>query len=322
MPRLLSDFPSLALRASGCSGGASGATVSDSARTSVDSLVHTITSTISPDEWDDVGGRSSIKSLGSSLIVSAPVDVHDKVSALLDLFRKRWRSLRTISLEAHWLWLTEAELASAPLADKNQPAFGAVSDEAWAKLRDLAAKRAEQHPGYHATITCYNGQTVHLLAGGQQIVVSGINPVVGGNKEGAGYHPLARIVHEGAALQVTPIATRTAKYVVADVHSRVNLLTGPAEKLVAQAERPLAAGDAAQVVGALDRPVLHSQQLSTTLRIPVGNPALVGGMTFLSGGANEPNLYLFLTAHVQELRDDEPPPREEVEPKQTDESQK
>jgi len=69
--------------------------------------------------------------------------------------------------------------------------------------------------------------------------------------------------------------TRTAKYVVADVHSRVNLLTGPAEKLVAQAERPLAGGDAAQVVGALDRPVLHSQQLSTTLRIPVGHPALI-----------------------------------------------
>src|SRR5688572_12267278 len=37
-------------------GGAMGATVSDSARTSVDSLVDTITSTISPDQWDDVGG--------------------------------------------------------------------------------------------------------------------------------------------------------------------------------------------------------------------------------------------------------------------------
>ena len=69
--------------------GAAGGTVSDSARTSVDSLVHTITSTISPDQWDNVGGPSSIESLGSSLIVSAPVDVHDKVSALLDLFRKR-----------------------------------------------------------------------------------------------------------------------------------------------------------------------------------------------------------------------------------------
>jgi hypothetical protein len=31
---------------------------------------------------------------------------------------------------------------------------------------------------------------------------------------------------------------------------------------------------------------------------------LIGGMTF-SGGADDANLYLFLTARVQELRDDE-----------------
>jgi hypothetical protein len=286
-------------------GGAMGGTVSDSARTSVDSLVDTITATISPDQWDDVGGPASITTLGASLIVSAPLDTHDKIGALLDLFRKRWRSLRTISVEAHWLWLTESELSSAPLKAEDAAAFGVLSDSAWKKLRELASADAQRRTGYHAVLTCYNGQTVHALAGEQRVIVAGMTPVVGGGESSAAYQPQIRVVQEGAALQLTPIATRTAKYVVADVHSRVNLLGRPAEKREAPDEEGASASDPTHVVAALDRPVLQSQRLSTTLRIPVGRPMLIGGMTFSAGRA-EPNLYLFLTPHVQELRDEEP----------------
>ena len=282
-----------------------GATVSDSARTSVDSLVDTITTTISPDQWDDVGGPASITTLGASLIVSAPLDTHDKIGALLDLFRKRWRSPRTISVEAHWLWLTESELSSAPLKDKDAGAFGVLSDAAWTKLRELAGAYAQRRSAYHAVLTCYNGQTVHALAGEQRVVVAGMTPVVGGGENAAAYQPQIRVVQEGAALQLTPIATRTGKYVVADVHSRVNLMGGPAAKLAAPDDDAPTAGDATEVIAALDRPVLQSLRLSTTLRIPVGRPTLIGGMTFSAGKAAEPNLYLFLTTHVQELRDDE-----------------
>jgi hypothetical protein len=167
------------------SGWRDGATVSDSARTSVESLVDTITTTISPDQWDDVGGPASITTLGASLIVSAPLDTHDKIGALLDLFRKRWRSLRTISIEAHWLWLTESELASAPLKEQNAVAFGVLSDAAWKKLRETASADAQRRSAYHAVLTCYNGQTVHALAGGQRVVVAGMTPVVGGAECGS-----------------------------------------------------------------------------------------------------------------------------------------
>ena len=286
--------------------GAAGGEQPGSSRTSIDALIETITSTIAPDEWDEVG--ASITSLGASLIVSAPADTHDKIAALLDLFRKRWGSLRTVSLEAHWLWLTQGQLTAA-LAEKPEVVqgtpvpFGALSAAAWKGLKVAEQPEGDKRPGYHAVLTCYNGQTVHALAGGQRLAVVGLTPVVGGSDEQPAYEPQVRSIQEGAALEVTPVVTRTAKYVVIDVHSRVNLL----EPAPAKANPP-ADADAApvtQVAAALDRPALQSQRLSTTLRIPVGQPTLVGGMTFAASGTGGANLYLFVTAHVQELRDDE-----------------
>ncbi|MEX2173221.1 MAG: hypothetical protein WD872_02595 [Pirellulaceae bacterium] len=280
--------------------------------TSVDRLIQTITTVISPEEWDQLGGPSSITSLGASLIVSAPADMHDQIGALIDLFRQRWGSLRTVSIEAHWLWLTAEQLAAreAPPAnevDDEPTAFGVLSDASWARLREQSRAHAQQRTGYHAVLTCYNGQTVHALAGRQHLVVTGMTPVVGGESEPA-YQIQTRVVLDGAALQVTPIVSRTAKFVVVDVHSRVNLLGARGGEMAAQpanAEARLPA-DSVQLVDSLDRPELDSQRLSTTVRMPVGRPMLVGGMTFAAPGADNPNLYLFLTTHVQELRDDEP----------------
>ncbi|HEX5104058.1 MAG TPA: hypothetical protein VFV87_09625 [Pirellulaceae bacterium] len=280
-------------------------------RSAVESLIETITATISPDEWDAVGGPASITALGASLVVSAPADTHDKITALLDLFRKRWGALRTVSLQAHWLWLTEDELAAAPAEfpwnDKATAAYGVMSDDAWKQLREAAAARAKERSGFHLALTCYNGQTVYALAGGQKLSVVGMTPVVGGSEKEAAYQPVVRVLQEGAALQATPIATRTAKFVVVDVHSRVNLLDRAAGRPpAAGGEKAAKAGAVEQVIEALDRPPLASQRLSTTLRIPTGRPTLVGGMTFSGAGGGEANLYLFLTARVQELRDEEP----------------
>lgn len=285
--------------------GSSGASPNESVRTSIDNLIDTITTTIEPESWDEVGGPCTITALGASLVVSATTEMHSQIAALLDLFRKRWGSLRTVSVQAHWLWLTEDQL-SAAVAEGMQlkpPApFGALSQPAWTKLLVQARAEDQKRRNYHAAITCYNGQTVSALAGSQQLVVSGLTPVVGGgDQESAAYQPQIKVIQDGAALQITPVVTRTSKYVVADVHSRVNLLGQPAPRAAADEE----AGDVGQVVAALDRPALQSQRLATTLRIPVDTPTLVGGMTFAAAGAGEPNLYLFLTATVRELRDDE-----------------
>ena len=61
----------------------------------------------------------------------------------------------------------------------------------------------------------------------------------------------------------------------------------------------------AAIIGALDRPRLVTQRLATTLRAPFDRVMLVGGMTFAARPqGNDPPLYLFLRATVQELKDD------------------
>jgi hypothetical protein len=69
------------------------------------------------------------------------------------------------------------------------------------------------------------------------------------------------------------------------------------------------------VVAAIDRPMLVSQQLETTLRVPADRRMLIGGMTYeIRPNAGEPNLYLFMKAVVQELRDDRAPAKAEGKP--------
>src|SRR5204863_8809069 len=95
-------------------------------------------STISQDTWDTVGGPSSIAAIGMSLLISTDAETHDKIGSLLDLFRKRWGTLRTVSIRAHWLWLSEAVVSDALAADQkaagaNAP-YAVISEETWKTL--------------------------------------------------------------------------------------------------------------------------------------------------------------------------------------------
>ena len=44
---------------------------------------------------------------------------------------------------------------------------------------------------------------------------------------------------------------------------------------------------------------MQTQRLETTLRVPVGQPTLIGGMTFAGSEGKNSHLYLFITAKVQ-----------------------
>lgn len=175
-------------------------------------------------------------------------------------------------------------------------------------------------------MTCYNGQTVHTVAGRQQLVVTDLQPQWLGpdriDKEqqtlgGVGYAPRTVLVQEGMALQVTPLTNTSGKYVVLDLQSRLAKLverSQPALAKPAAAEDELAAAPLAtseqptpgpqSVLAALPLQGIDISRLSTTLRVPVGEPYLVGGMSQASHRAGKDRLYLFVELHVQELRDD------------------
>ena len=285
----------------------------DTPRTSIDSLIDAITTTIAPEDWDDVGGPGSIAALGNELLISASDQVHSQIEVLLDTFRKRWGTLRTVSVRTHWLWMTDAQLAGllvpngkpSPEADAI-PAYGLVDEVAWKPLAERQPA-PDQPAGYHAVLTCYNGQTVHVVAGGQSQAVVQMIPVVDGGKNGgSAYQPIVSTIQAGAALQMTPSVSVSGKYVTLDVRSRVvEVRQSPRA-----AGQPTDVGDSQaavvrQMIAALDRPLVMNHRLATTLRVPVDKRMLVGGMTYSSPPQpGEPGLYLFMKASVQELRDD------------------
>ena len=307
-----------------------------SPRTSMDDLIDAITSTIEPTQWDQVGGPAAIARLGTALLISATSRMHEQIETLLDSFRKRWGTLRTVSIEADWLWLTKPQLTGLLAAWKPKPgvptAFGLVDETAWQKLGEPPAKdAAPPRAGYHAVITCYNGQVAHVISGGQSLAVVGMIPVIGstgplplpsppaGEKGKFGiqvpvsadsfvqsdYHPQMAILQDGAVLQVMPIASISGKYVAVDVHSRVAQVTPAPPAAGAGGPGGAAYSPLHDLVTAIDRPRLAVQHLETTLRIPADHRMLVGGMTFQrQPELGSANLYLFLRVTVQELRDE------------------
>ena len=205
--------------------------------TSQAELIKTIKTTISPEIWDEQGGPASIAKLGNAFIISADEDTHDQIDALLNLFRKRWGTLRTVSVRAWWHWMNPAEIG--PILDSDgedagngNKAFGLVSEEAWAKiLKDRRDAENDGPAGYQATVTCYNGQAVHTVSGDQSLAVRDVRVIATKNEndENAGrigYKPVVSLIQEGVAFQVTPISNVSGKTVLLDVHSRV-LLPGP-----------------------------------------------------------------------------------------------
>lgn len=287
-------------------GTAATANTSDS-RTSIDDLIAAIMVSIAPTAWTEVGGNSSIKHLGNALLISAEPDTHEQIESLLAQFRQRWKSLRTVTLAAWWLSLTDEQLAQLlPDHKGSRSQYGAVDDAAWQKRPAGAA-------AYRSTLTCYNGQTVYTLCGGESLAITDVeatvlNPQAAKDAQQALFRPKVTILQDGAALQVTPLVTSSGKYVVLDVHSRVARIHSKADAKPTDEKAAKAPADITAMVNAIDRPVVNVQLLSTTLRVPVDEVVLIGGMNFdaTPSEATGANLYLFVRIAVQELADDQP----------------
>ncbi len=227
-----------------------------------DSIIDSITSTIQPTVWDDVGGPCSISPFPPQqlLVVSASGDVHDQVAAYLDTLRHHAESRPQVRIEAHWLWLTEPELASL-LVDQDKASHSAgdvVAEAAWKKLRQQKRDAGDDAAGaFEAILKGQNGQLISGVSGRQTrvmitlIPVVGAPPAAGGGGMGSmgigggmpgpsaqtpvlptlvrtyayqpsqvGYQPVCRTIQEGSALEVRPFVVAEGKEILLDLRSR------------------------------------------------------------------------------------------------------
>ena len=99
-----------------------------------------------------------------------------------------------------------------------------------------------------------------------------------------GYQPIVENPNLGALLEIRPTLMGGDSGVVVELKST---LTASSEH-VAEASRS-AATDA--IAPAVDRIAIETQEFATTLRVPLGKPILVGGLTYVPGSAkaNEPS---------------------------------
>ncbi len=159
-------------------------------RLDFDSLIDSVTATIDPTVWDCQGGQCGIVALQPQqvLVVNATRAIHEKVAAYLDALRHRVETRPQIRIEAHWLWLTEPELASLLAEqDKASPAAGdVVAEAAWKKLRQAKRDEADNAAGDFVEMTAFeailkgqNGQLISGVSGRQTRVMITLIPVVG-----------------------------------------------------------------------------------------------------------------------------------------------
>ena len=291
-------------------GGNGGFHFEEDTTVSLSNIGDTVLSLTESDERVDIT-KLSMQTFGNStLIVTGDELVHELVHRHLKMLRSvASNTIRSVTVSATWLSLTDEEyrqLASEPkngvvLADEN--ALNALSED----QVDFG------------TITCFDGQTVHIVSGELRNRVQTVSPVVGSlennklrnsqvaekNKQSViqnaglrsepqeiqesgssiGYKPITEMINEGAMLELTPIIVPDADSAIVNVISNITLPMNSKDDGVSFSN-----------VITLDRQHVRSQQFRTSLRMPLAKPVIVGGSTIQVEG--DASWYLVLEIHA------------------------
>ncbi len=251
----------------------------------VDTLIQRLQSTVDRESWtDNGGGLGSIKEVYGELVITQTANNQKRVKAVLSRLRD---AAPTVQVEAVWATLAAADLAAADTFQKR--------DQLVATL-DPATPRAQ--------ISCRDGQAVHLASGPASSILFDLTPVVGQNA--VGFDPTVVQVQTGGHLEVRPllrtiVAGEPAASAILTVRSTLSRFDAPPEQIRRPIKFPEAdlnlgrvdhvnpVGDSpgGDFPGGLDRLQTSVARLKTSLIVPVGHWAVVGGMT-PDAGADKP----------------------------------
>jgi hypothetical protein len=155
------------------------------------SLVDSITSTIQPTTWDDVGGPGSIAPLPVATTACRPCRRGIRPRAGRQLTSTPCgiasRPGRRVRIEAHWLWLTEPELAALLTGPGSREPRGRRCGRR-GRLEEVAAtetgrrrrcRRRRRARAFEAILKGQDGQLIGGTSGRQTRVFVTLIPVVG-----------------------------------------------------------------------------------------------------------------------------------------------
>ena len=250
-------------------------------------LLSLIETTIDPGTWKDEGGTiCSATIFDGRLVVNNTQAVQSQIQSLVETLTSD--AARTVKVNAKWILLSSDEQkALTAKSSKDANAITVIGD---AELESSKLYCEGQTLGL-------SGQTVHVSCGQEQAYVSNVTPIVGAGV--AAYEPTMSTVRSGVALQVTP--TLAGNSVLLDLRSIVgnvgNITSGPVQ-VRASFEPTTVPSDS----GLVQRPKIEGQQFHTTVRLPLGENVLIGGMSRVPGD-EEPSLsQLFLVIRVDASR--------------------
>ena len=290
----------------------------------LEDLEGALASVVEPTSWDEVGGPGSVGQLGNSLLVSQTLAVHVQIKDFLKQLREGSGERKTVTVDARWLLLDSDELDRLILPDRKGPPE--VDRKALAAL-------TRRPSSLRGLTNCFSGQLVYLVSGTRRTVVASYIPVVGsldrpeergaryaslgggaryvfasqetpfggmapgtvaGGRRSVGYQPVIEKPNFGVLLEIRPTVVSGADTAIVDLRST---LTVPAEPAANPAGPPVPD----RIAPAVDRLAIEIQELATTLRMPLGRPVLVGGLTYMGNTPEVPKelLQLYL---VLELR--------------------
>ena len=265
-------------------------------RQNVEWLAKLITDTIDADSWKDNGGAIGImRQLHGALIIT---QTGQNQNAIATFLRQLAQDQGVVRVTADWLLLPPAELARLikPATGERPNASPQVIDPAALEKLD----RGVRH--FHAETLGFSAQTVHVVSGRERTLVSNTTPVI--STKSVGYAPTMANVGNGLALEVNPRVDADHKTALVTVYSTFTVphnVTGLSASGAATT-RPV---DGEQVVRgrttAMIQPVAQVvQELRTSVRVPIGVPVVVGGMTLepnsQSGDPSQLVLILTITA--------------------------
>jgi len=301
---------------------------SNPAPVTVDSIRDVIVTTVAPNSWSvNGGGDAHVAPLGTTLVVLQTAEAQEAIGQLLGSLRDGSASRRSMTIDARWLLLDSDGLERLKV----------TGDDGESTInRQVLAEFTRQPTSLRGFISCFSGQSVFLTSGTVRSNVTSYIPVVGSieppkpevmfashagdgilslvsdeqrsifSSRSVGYQPVTSTTNFGVQVELRPTRLHPEKAAAVDLCSTI---TFPASSSNA-GELAAPTSDLAPQV---DRLAIQTQELATTLRVPLGEPVLVGGMTDMAPrqgaagdavgdpagmaggeGAEKPQLYLIL----------------------------